>query len=83
MRELRNAIERAALLGEGELITEKDLPLEIFGKHSSPLCGHSSSNSFQLPKGGVVLEEMEVAVDRRAPARAHRAPRGIREMNGK
>ncbi len=59
VRELRNAIERAVLLTEGAQITPRDLPVEI-RKAAAPVSnGTAPEHPFQLPAGGVVLEEVE------------------------
>jgi two-component system, NtrC family, response regulator AtoC len=50
IRELRNAIERAMLLHDGEWLTPRDLAAVV---------RHGSSSLFQLPADGVNLEEVE------------------------
>ncbi len=46
IRELRNVIERAALLSNGELITTADIPLEIVGTQGKP--NMAKINAFDL-----------------------------------
>ncbi|MCC6672417.1 MAG: sigma-54-dependent Fis family transcriptional regulator [Planctomycetes bacterium] len=78
VRELRNAIERAVLLSDGKRIGEVDLPVEIrIGTGGrKPAQGGVANGSgveapFQLPPGGVVLEEVERDLLRQALERAH------------
>jgi DNA-binding NtrC family response regulator len=56
VRELRNAIERAVLLTDGEMLSCADLPSEI--RHLRSL-GEEESRALRLPAGGLVLEELE------------------------
>ena len=56
VRELRNVIERALILADTVELTPADLPPEI----ASDAGGASRSSArFQLPPGGVVLEDVE------------------------
>lgn len=52
IRELENVIERLVILVEGDIIEEKDLPKEI-------LSNEKGDNIFELPEGGIYLEEVE------------------------
>ncbi|MDT8368774.1 MAG: sigma-54 dependent transcriptional regulator [Longimicrobiales bacterium] len=52
-RELRNVMERALLLGDGECIDEAHLPPEILGTKAG------SDGGFVLPPTGVSLQELE------------------------
>jgi two-component system, NtrC family, response regulator AtoC len=51
VRELRNMVERAVLLAEGNRLEVKD-----FGALKA---GHVAADAFDLPPGGVNLEELE------------------------
>ena len=62
IRELRNAVERAMLLVEGELLEHSDFPMTL----PSTKAGHP----FELPAGGVHLEELERSLVRQALERA-------------
>jgi DNA-binding NtrC family response regulator len=66
VRELRNAVERAVLLFDGELLTLGDLPGEILGRNATA----GAAGSFELPPGGLSLEELEREMLRQALARA-------------
>ena len=52
IRELRNAIERAMLLADGEELTDKDFPL-------AGGAGHRLTDGVQLPQHGVDIEQLE------------------------
>ncbi len=56
IRELRNTIERAMILGSGEVIMPEHLPKEI--ATGSPV-EDTVPASFQIPKGGVDLKDLE------------------------
>ncbi|HET6204908.1 MAG TPA: sigma-54 dependent transcriptional regulator [Planctomycetota bacterium] len=65
VRELQNAIERAVLLTESEVVRRADLPREIAGDSGgSP--GPPSNRALLLPAEGVVLEELERDLVRQA-----------------
>jgi DNA-binding NtrC family response regulator len=51
IRELRNAIERAMLLAEGDTLTADDF--------SSSVTGAALSERVELPAGGIDLDELE------------------------
>ena len=55
IRELKNLIERVMILENKEIIDMPDLPREILGQEPS----HSAEQTFSLPPGGVVLEDVE------------------------
>ncbi|MDP1569886.1 MAG: sigma-54 dependent transcriptional regulator [Vicinamibacterales bacterium] len=57
IRELENAIERAALLAEGQLITPDDLRLGDTG--STPGSPRETSTVVRIPPTGIALEEIE------------------------
>lgn len=52
VRELENTLEQLFILCDGESITLDDLPAKLREKPSGPCC-------FQLPPGGIVLEQVE------------------------
>ncbi|WP_201774926.1 sigma-54-dependent transcriptional regulator [Clostridium aceticum] len=52
IRELENVIERMVLLGQGNIITEKDLPYEIIQEEKT-------EEIYRLPKEGLCIEELE------------------------
>jgi cytochrome b subunit of formate dehydrogenase len=52
VRELRNVIERAVLLADGETIGARELPLEVTAPMAAPVAA-------PLPDAGVKLDEME------------------------
>lgn len=57
IRELENAIERAALLSEGQLITPDDPRLGDTG--ASPGSPRETSTVVRIPPTGIALEEIE------------------------
>jgi DNA-binding NtrC family response regulator len=67
VRELRNAIERAVLLTDGEMLSILDLPSELRQFKDLPDGG---SAAMRLPAGGLVLEEFEREMLVQALARA-------------
>ena len=67
MRELRNVIERAAILEDGDQVTAAHLPGDMIGD-SRPAGAHHASG-FVLPAEGVSLEEVEFELARQALAR--------------
>jgi two-component system response regulator AtoC len=71
VRELRNVIERALILEDDELITTKYLPPgfaveKLTAAHAGLQTEASSSNSFNLPPGGIMLDEVEMSLVRQA-----------------
>jgi two-component system, NtrC family, response regulator AtoC len=65
VRELRNVIERASILEDGQLITTEFLPGDLTGKNS-----HKSKNgSFALPAEGIALEDVELMLAQQAVER--------------
>jgi DNA-binding NtrC family response regulator len=54
IRELENAIQRAVLLSEGEVITREELSLSFIGEEEEEL-----ARDVHLPRGGVRLEDAE------------------------
>ncbi len=58
IRELRNIVERAVLLGQGDVLDVGDLPSEIRERGTPGELG-VPPGAFVLPPGGIVLEELE------------------------
>jgi two-component system, NtrC family, response regulator HydG len=54
VRELENVIERAVVLGRGNLITDEDLPREVLGRS-----GHSADGRALVIPVGTPLDEIE------------------------
>jgi DNA-binding NtrC family response regulator len=66
VRELRNVIERASILEDGEYVTATHLPADMIGGHESRPSGGSG---VVLPVDGIPLETVEVDLARQALAR--------------
>jgi DNA-binding NtrC family response regulator len=66
VRELRNVIERASILEDGEYVTATHLPADMIGGHESRPSGGSG---VVLPIDGIPLETVEVDLARQALAR--------------
>lgn len=64
IRELKNVIERAIILGNDETLLLEHLPLEIVAKASPQ--GGSPVSSFRLPVEGIDIEEVERELIRQA-----------------
>jgi DNA-binding NtrC family response regulator len=58
IRELKNAIERAILLTDAEVLGVDDLPYEIRERSALPAAG-APRNPFQLPVGGINIDDLE------------------------
>jgi len=67
VRELRNVIERASILEDGELVTSTHLPADLAG--GGMQAGQGSSDGFALPPNGIPLETVEIGLARQAMAR--------------
>ena len=65
VRELRNVIERASILEDGNIVTTTHLPSDLL--HSSG--ASSTGGTFVLPAAGVSLEEVEFELARQAVER--------------
>ncbi|ABB30798.1 two component, sigma54 specific, transcriptional regulator, Fis family [Geobacter metallireducens RCH3] len=63
IRELKNVIERAIILGNDETLLLEHLPLEIVAKASSQSVGLTT---FKLPPEGIDIEEVEKELIRQA-----------------
>ncbi len=70
VRELRNAIERAILLTDSVVILPRDLPVEIRDGGGPQAGSGAPANTFTLPAGGVVFEDVERELLRQALLRA-------------
>jgi DNA-binding NtrC family response regulator len=66
VRELRNVIERASILEDGEFVTATHLPADMVGGHENRPSGASG---VILPADGIPLETVEVDLARQALAR--------------
>lgn len=69
VRELRNVIERASILEDGEMVTATHLPADMLGVGSGP--AGSGSAMFVLPQGGVPLESVEFELAKQAIERTN------------
>lgn len=69
VRELRNVIERASILEDGEMVTTEHLPADLIGKNSATKLGEKTS-VFTLPAEGIPLEEVELILARQAMERS-------------
>lgn len=63
VREMRNVIERASILEDGDTVTLTHLPADMLGERSAE---NSSSALLTLPAKGVSLEEVEFELARQA-----------------
>ncbi|MHC4862354.1 MAG: sigma-54-dependent transcriptional regulator [Planctomycetota bacterium] len=68
IRELRNIVERAILLGQENVLGVEDLPSEIRDRSGGEPA--SAEGIFSLPSGGVVLEHLEKDLVRQALERS-------------
>ena len=65
VRELKNVIERASILEDGEQVTTEHLPFDLTGgKSASP--NSNGKSSFTLPSDGIPLIEVELDLSRQA-----------------
>jgi transcriptional regulator with PAS, ATPase and Fis domain len=64
IRELRNVVERAMLLAEGEILDTRDFPIVGSGAREQVTTG------FELPATGIDLEQIERSLVQQALARA-------------
>ncbi len=67
VRELRNVIERASILEDGELITTEYLPKDLV----EGINGYDLNSDFQLPAEGIPLHDVELQLVRQAVARTN------------
>lgn len=68
VRELRNVIERASILEDGEYVTTAHLPADILGDESASKMS-VADNQFILPEEGISFDEVELQLARQAMAR--------------
>jgi two-component system response regulator AtoC len=68
VRELRNVIERASILEDGEYVTTAHLPADLL-LGARPASGKSSNYTIVLPPEGISLEEAEADLARQAVER--------------
>lgn len=66
VRELRNVIERASILEDGETVTTEHLPADLVGHNSKPV---EKNANFILPNEGIALEEVELILAKQAMER--------------
>jgi transcriptional regulator with PAS, ATPase and Fis domain len=73
IRELKNAIERAMILAEGDCIAASILPMHISEGATLPLPqgGEAANTATELPSGGVPLYDVEKELIRQALVRAN------------
>jgi transcriptional regulator with PAS, ATPase and Fis domain len=64
IRELKNVIERAIILGNDDTLLLENLPLEIVAKTTAP--SGAPASSFRLPPEGIDIEEVEKELIRQA-----------------
>jgi len=67
VRELRNVIERASILEDGDLVTTAHLPADLVASAAGRDGG--SSSGISLPQKGIPLADVEVELARQAMAR--------------
>lgn len=67
VRELRNVIERASILEDGEFVTTALLPADLTGKSDG--AKHAGSSVVTLPPEGISLESVELELSQQALAR--------------
>ncbi len=63
VRELKNVVERAMILGEGEILLMEHLPIEILGQASKQ---GGMIEGIRIPPDGISLEKVEEALVRQA-----------------
>src|SRR5690606_21786355 len=71
VRELRNVIERASILEDGEWITNTFLPLDLLQSAGQTASGAKNSANFVLPAEGIPLETVEAELARQAIERTN------------
>ncbi|MBX3297916.1 MAG: sigma-54-dependent Fis family transcriptional regulator [Acidobacteria bacterium] len=64
VRELRNVIERASILEDGDMVTAAHLPADMLGDGHTPIAG--STTGILLPADGIPLEQVEFDLARQA-----------------
>ena len=71
VRELRNVIERASILEDGEWITTAFLPHDLLQTAGGAAPGAKNSALFQLPPEGIALETVEAELAKQAIERTN------------
>jgi len=71
VRELRNVIERASILEDGEWITTAFLPHDLLQTAGGAAPGAKNSALFQLPPEGIALEAVEAELAKQAIERTN------------
>jgi DNA-binding NtrC family response regulator len=66
VRELRNVIERASILEDGEWVTTTFLPLDLLQTAGHTAAGAKNFASFTLPAEGIALETVEAELAKQA-----------------
>ena len=66
VRELRNVIERASILEDGDLVSTTHLPADLVGEHA---VGTAGSSGIALPPAGIPLETVELELAKQAMER--------------
>jgi DNA-binding NtrC family response regulator len=69
VRELRNVIERASILEDGEVVTTEHLPADLSGRSGG--AKHSGNSVVTLPPEGISLEAVELELSQQALARCN------------
>ena len=70
VRELRNVIERASILEDGEFVTTEFLPFDLKGKSASATSSATgSAANIVLPDEGIALEDVELMLAQQAMER--------------
>ena len=71
VRELRNVIERASILEDGEFITTEYLPADLTrGSGARGTAAAGQNSFFSLPEEGIPLETVELELARQALERS-------------
>jgi len=67
VRELRNVIERASILEDGEMVTTEHLPADLLGKNTGGAkTNQTGKTAFALPAEGISFETVELELARQA-----------------
>jgi len=69
VRELRNVIERASILEDGDTVTAAHMPADMLAMNGGK--GAGSTSGFNLPSDGVSLESVEFELAKQAIERTH------------
>ena len=68
MRELRNVIERAMILGDGDTLLMEHLPLDILGQTGPHGGAMGAMKGLQIPPEGISMEKVEESLVKQALA---------------